>query len=58
MMSAWSPSASLILGPPPYDQVPASHPTFLVQDMQQWDRREAFEACTVNIIVPETKHIY
>jgi hypothetical protein len=29
-----------------------------MQDMQQRDRREVSEACTINSTVPETKHIY
>jgi hypothetical protein len=57
-MSTWSPSASFILGPPPYDQVHASHPKFPVQDMQQHDRREGSEAHTINNMVLEVKHIY
>jgi hypothetical protein len=34
VMSVWSSSVS-ILGPPPYDQFPAGHPKFPVQDIQQ-----------------------
>jgi hypothetical protein len=57
-MSAWSPAASFVLGPPPYDQVPAGQPKFLRQDLQQRDRMEETETRTVNSMVPETKHIY
>jgi hypothetical protein len=58
VMSPWSPSASFVPGPPPYDQVPASHPKFPVQDLQQRDRREGSETHTVNRTVPKMKHIY
>jgi hypothetical protein len=58
VISAWSPSASFVLGPPPYDQTPVGHPKFPVQDLQHKDRREGSETCTVNSMVPETKHIY
>jgi hypothetical protein len=57
-MSVWSPSASFVLGSPSYDQVPASQPMFPRQDLQQRDRREGSKTCTVNNMVPETKHIY
>jgi hypothetical protein len=57
-MSAWSPSASFVLGPPPYDQAPAGQPKFPMQDLQQRDKREGSENRTVNSMVPETKHIY
>jgi hypothetical protein len=53
MMGTWWPSASFIPGSPPYDQVPASHPKLPVHHMQQWDRREAFEARRVNSLVLE-----
>jgi hypothetical protein len=42
-MSAWSPVASFVPGPPPYDQVPAGQPKFPRKDLQQRDRREEFE---------------
>jgi hypothetical protein len=58
VMSARSLSASFILGPPPYDQTLAGHPKFLVQELQEMDRREGSKTRTLNNIVPETKHIY
>jgi hypothetical protein len=34
------------------------HPKFLVQDLQQRNRREGYETRIVNNMVSETKHIY
>jgi hypothetical protein len=56
-MSSWSPYASFVPGPPPYDQVPDGHPKFSMQDLQQSDKRDGFETRIVSSMVLEMKHI-
>lgn len=36
----WGVSQSYILGSPPYEQLPSSHPQYRIQDSQQYDKRE------------------
>ena len=54
-MSAWTPSASFVPGPPPYDQVPIGQPKFPRHDLQQRDKREVSKTRIVNSMVPEMK---